>query len=92
MEIREWQKKFASAVSKKFPKGTDEERLLLLLGNIADVGKCLRKSKQAKCSQSEIQYRIACIFPDLFVLCESNLVDPEEKLGEVLKWFERSQT
>lgn len=89
MEISVWQKKFAGAVEKKFPKCSDEERLLLLLGNVADVGKCLRKYKQGKCSLTDLQYRIVCIFPDLFVLCEDSMVEPDEKLKQILKWFEK---
>ncbi len=59
------------------------------MGNVTDVAECIRKYKVGKCSLSDLQYRIACIFPDLFVLCEKNIVNVDESLEEVYKWFEK---
>lgn len=89
MEISVWQKKFAQVVEEKFPNSTDEERLLLLLGNVMDVHKWMEKYKRGKCTSMDVRHRIAAIFPDLFVLCESNHIDPDLELQKVMEWFER---
>ncbi len=82
MDIQEWQKEFVDAMNSKFPETwTKEERLLAITRQLADV------SKQLQFDGTEIQHRIAAIFPDLFMLCEQCDVDINKELLDVLSWF-----
>lgn len=94
--LQEWQKEFADAAMKKFPnniKWVEQDRVLSILRQLADVGGAIQKEqgllKSDNHAHENPNYRIACLIADIFILCEKRKINLEEELDKVLDWYKK---
>jgi hypothetical protein len=93
--LSQWQRELGKADRKKFPKNIkkwkEQDRLLSVLRQLADVGGAIQKkqgiypSKDPK--HTEPNHRIAALVADILILCDKRNVDLDAELGEVLNWY-----
>lgn len=92
MRIAQWQKVFAQIIAERYKTPmTTEQRLLAIVRQVADASMELAKHEKSIQTHhvSHVDHRqaIACIFIDLFVLCEDHGVNLDEELAKSVRWF-----
>ena len=94
--IKKWQKEFAKAAVRKFPankKWKEQDRLLSILRQLADVGGGIQKEKNIfphpNKAYDDPNHRLAALLADILILVDKRGFNLDKELGEVLKWYKR---
>jgi len=94
MEIMKWREKIVKVLYKKFSKKwSSQDRLLAIISQIADLTEQIQYEQGIRQIQpahinKPIQYLIASVFVDLFVLCDLYNVDLDKELQSNLEWLQ----
>jgi hypothetical protein len=90
--LQEWQKAFAAAARGKFPNNhgwTQQDRLLSILRQLADVSGAIQKEARIYASKNHAHedpnHRIAALPADILILCDTRRFDLDSKLAEMLR-------
>ena len=95
--LQEWQEELSSAAAEKFEinkKWSEQDRLLSILRQLADVGKGIqweqglyKMTEEQQKEYKSTDHRIAALIADILILCEKRKTNLEKELSEVLKWY-----
>jgi|SRR3989344_1997137 len=96
--IGQWQKDFAKFAKKKFPKNrkwSQQDRILSILRQLADVSGGIQKEKGIFPHPNKIyddpNHRIAALIADVLILCEMRKLNVEKELRAVLNWYKNKE-
>ena len=92
--LKKWQKEFAKAAEEKFPinkRWKEQDRILSILRQLADVGGGIQKDKGIFPHPNKVyndpNHRIAALFADILILVDKRGFNLEKELEKVLKWY-----
>ncbi|MFA6256685.1 MAG: hypothetical protein WCT29_00010 [Candidatus Paceibacterota bacterium] len=92
--IKEWQKEFIKA-SNNFPtneKWKEQDRLLSILRQLADVGGGIQKEQgvynHPNKAYDDPNHRIAALIADILILAGKRNFDLDGELQKVLDWYQ----